>query len=101
MGAHRSFSCEVEFLGGPADGLVVVVEYPPKTFLALQKVPGPQRGSLWRRLLQPFHRCEPSPSRVSIYELRYRTARICYWHLGTYVMSAAKVAATRQVISWA
>jgi hypothetical protein len=75
----KSVACEVEFVGGPIDGCVESLDYPPAPFVIATTYRPWRIGDWVRRLLSWNSR----PPAAVIYELQESAGRLRYRHAGS------------------
>ncbi|MGE0758508.1 MAG: hypothetical protein AB7F89_04905 [Pirellulaceae bacterium] len=93
----HTFTCEVEFLGGPLDGHVEEMGLPLQAFVGVRIV-AQESASSFLRSLWSFWRRSPQPSvQISIYELGQRGPRLCYRFLRSQAVSQDSLGSSRGI----
>ena len=76
----RCIACAVEFVGGPMDGHVESLDYPPAPFISATTGSGPGCLEKWLRQLWPWNK---RVKRVAVYELNDSDGQLRYQHAGS------------------
>ena len=96
MLAH-TFTCEVEFLGGPLDGHIEEMGLPLRAFLGVRIVAPSTPQSFLRSLLQRWRKSSRDTAQISIYELGDQGARICYRFLRSQAVSEQSLSSGKAI----
>lgn len=75
----KCVTCEVEFIGGPLDGHVEALDYPPAPFISATASHS-WRVGVWLRRLLPWIACTGT---VAVYELYEADGQLRYRHTGS------------------
>ena len=82
----------IEFVGGPVDGLVKAVDFPPQPFFGVM-TGRLARKRAWKNSLWRLIRRRPPPLvSLSVYEFRSRGAENRYRYLGSQAVAEREVA---------